>query len=155
MMLEKIYIDMDGVMCDFLGRAIEVLGQELPPEDTPERKKMIDDCQLIKGFYYSLKPIDGAIEAYHALRSKYHVEILTAPSWDNPHSWGEKQQWCVKYLGDSVYKKLTQTHDKGQFTGRALIDDRIKYGVDRFNGEHIHFGTERFPNWDTVLKYLL
>ena len=39
--------------------------------------------------------------------------------------------------------------------GRALIDDRTKNGVKNFKGEHIHFGTENFINWNAVLKYLL
>ena len=29
------------------------------------------------------------------------------------------------------------------------------YGAGDFHGKHIHFGTEEFPDWDSVLKYLL
>ena len=146
---------MDGVLCDFEGAAIIALGGSLPPDNTPERKKAIDDCQMIPRFYLNLEPMPGAIEGYLRLCEKYDVEILSAPSWDNPNSWGDKKTWCDKYLGPNVYKKITLTHDKGQFTGRALIDDRTKYGVENFNGEHIHFGTEKFRDWDAVLKYLL
>jgi hypothetical protein len=39
--------------------------------------------------------------------------------------------------------------------GDFLIDDRIANGVADFTGEHIHFGTERFPTWKEVLDYLL
>jgi len=35
-----------------------------------------------------------------------------------------------------------------------LVDDRLKNGVDRFKGEHIHFATPDFPDWETVVKYL-
>jgi hypothetical protein len=38
--------------------------------------------------------------------------------------------------------------------GDFIVDDRTRRGVDRFEGEHVHFGTERFPNWATVLEYL-
>ncbi len=29
-----------------------------------------------------------------------------------------------------------------------------KHGVDLFPGEHIHFGTEAFPNCEAVVEYL-
>jgi hypothetical protein len=34
------------------------------------------------------------------------------------------------------------------------VDDRKKNGVDRFAEEHIHFGTEDYPDWKTVTEYL-
>ena len=49
---------------------------------------------------------------------------------------------------------LILSNDKSLFRGKALIDDRTKYGVTEFEGEHIHFKTERFPNWESVLEYL-
>lgn len=152
---ETIYVDMDGVLCDFVGAAIKALGSDLPPEDTDERKKAIDDCQAIPHFYLDLEPIPGALEGYKALDERYDVYILSAPSWDNPFSFSDKRIWVENHLGLIVYKKLILTHNKGHFKGRALIDDRIKYGVDKFDGEHIHFGTNRFPDWDSVIKYLL
>ena len=39
--------------------------------------------------------------------------------------------------------------------GDYLIDDRTANGADRFEGEHIQFGTDKFPNWAVVLDYLL
>jgi len=35
-----------------------------------------------------------------------------------------------------------------------LIDDRTKNGADRFPGEHIHLGDEKFPDWISVVEYL-
>jgi hypothetical protein len=34
------------------------------------------------------------------------------------------------------------------------VDDRDKRGVKKFNGEHIHFATKKFPDWKIVLEYL-
>ena len=39
--------------------------------------------------------------------------------------------------------------------GDILIDDRLHNGVKNFEGVHIHFGTEKFPNWDEVCAALL
>lgn len=152
---EYIFIDMDGVLCDFIKKAVELLGNKIAPEGTPERKSQIDDCQRVPNFYRDLEPIEGAIEAFHELNKHYDVYILSAPSWDNVDSYTDKRIWVEQHLGHSVYKKLILSHNKGFFTGKALIDDRIKYGVDKFNGEHIHFGTEKFPNWKIVLDYLV
>jgi hypothetical protein len=38
--------------------------------------------------------------------------------------------------------------------GDYLIDDRKANGAGEFRGTHIHFGTEEFPDWAAVLKYL-
>ena len=38
--------------------------------------------------------------------------------------------------------------------GDYLIDDRTKNGAGEFSGELIQFGTNKFPDWNTVLKYL-
>ena len=46
------------------------------------------------------------------------------------------------------------THHKNLNVGDYLIDDRTKHGVPEFSGEHIHFGTEEFPDWRTVTAYL-
>ena len=35
-----------------------------------------------------------------------------------------------------------------------MIDDRLKNGAAEFKGEHIHFGSDRFPNWESVVEYL-
>ena len=59
-----------------------------------------------------------------------------------------------RHLGDVAYKRLIITHNKHLNTGDFLIDDRAKWGADRFEGEWIQFGTEEFPDWATVVDYL-
>lgn len=47
------------------------------------------------------------------------------------------------------------THHKNLNSGAILIDDRPNNGADQFDGEWIQFGTETFPNWDSVVAHLL
>ena len=55
-----------------------------------------------------------------------------------------------------AYKRLILSHHKNLNRGDYLIDDRPhKGGADKFDGEVIAFGSERFPDWDAVLRYLL
>jgi hypothetical protein len=37
--------------------------------------------------------------------------------------------------------------------GDYLIDDRSYNGASEFKGEWIHFGSEKFPNWERVIDY--
>jgi hypothetical protein len=46
------------------------------------------------------------------------------------------------------------THRKDLCQGDYLIDDRGKNGTNDFSGEWIEFGSEKFPDWKSVLVYL-
>lgn len=64
-------------------------------------------------------------------------------------------EWVKKYLGKSAYKRLTLSHNKHLNIGDYLIDDRTDNGAGQFRGEHIHFGSKKFPDWKAVLSYLI
>ncbi len=85
----------------------------------------------------------------------YDVYILSTSPWDNITAASDKIAWVKKYLGDVAKKRVILTHHKNLAKGDYLIDDRLKHGVDKFEGEHIHFGTDKFQNWNDVLNYLL
>ena len=99
-------------------------------------------------------PMKGAIEAYHQLNKWFDVYICSTAPWNNHTAWSAKNLWVRKHLGDIAEKRLILTHHKNLVMGDYLIDDRLKNGVDKFTGEHIHFGTLLYPDWDSVLKYL-
>jgi 5'-nucleotidase len=69
-------------------------------------------------------------------------------------AWSDKLIWVQANLGRAAYKRLILTHHKNLNSGAFLIDDRSKHGVARCDGEHIHFGTRKFPDWPSVLEYL-
>lgn len=140
-----VYFDMDGVLCDFDKRQEDLLASGL---------KQFQALNHITAFK-DLEPLPGAIEAWHALQEKYDTYILSTAMWSNVHAWTDKRVWVQKFLGKSANKKLILSHNKGLLMGEYLIDDRIANGVLDFTGEHIHFGTEKFPDWKTILEYLL
>lgn len=137
-------IDMDGVICNFDKRAEEL------------KAKGVTVGKLFRHpeAYKDLEPIEGAVEAWTFLQSKFDTYILSTPAWSNPDSWGEKRRWVEKHLGESAKKKLILCHNKGIVKGKYLIDDRVANGVADFEGELIQFGTEKYPNWKAVLEYL-
>jgi 5'-nucleotidase len=101
-----------------------------------------------------MEPMDDALDAYQHLAKKYDSYILSTAPWENPSALTDKLHWVKKHLGDPAYKRLILTHNKHLNIGDYLIDDRTKNGAGEFTGEHIHFGTEKFPDWKSVLDYL-
>ena len=60
-----------------------------------------------------------------------------------------------RHLDDVAHKRLILTHHKDLDPGDILIDDRPdKRGADKFEGELVHFGSERFPDWPPVMEYM-
>jgi len=148
MHIKKIlYVDMDNVLVDFKS------GIEQLDKKTQEKYKgRLDE---VPGIFSLMKPMENAINAYKKLTEFYDVYILSTSPWENETALNDKLNWIKKYLGKYAYKKVIFSHHKNLNKGDFLIDDRLKNGVDKFSGEHIHFGTEKFPNWHKTLEYLL
>jgi 5'(3')-deoxyribonucleotidase len=130
-MKKILYIDMDNVMVDFVS-GINRLSPEI------QRK------------------YEGRLTELH---SKFDVFALSTAPWANPSAWSDKVAWIQKHFGSSptapLHKRLILTHRKHLNTGDYLIDDRTKNGVDRFKGQHIHFGQPEWPNWEVVTSFLM
>ena len=145
--MKTLYVDMDNVIVDFR-TGIEKISEE-------EKVKYEGRYDEVPRIFSLMDPMEGAIEAFNKLSSKYDTYILSTSPWNNPSAWQDKIVWVQKFLEKPAYKRLILSHHKNLNRGDYIIDDRVKNGVDEFEGEHIHFGSEKFPNWDTVLKYLL
>jgi 5'-nucleotidase len=145
-MKKVLYVDMDNVLVDF-PHGIECLSEE----DKIKYKDNYDECPNIFGL---MRPIDGALDGYRTLAEKFDTYILSTSPWQNPTAWNEKLEWVQKHLGDVAYKRLILSHHKNLNRGDYLIDDRDKNGASEFGGELIKFGSERFPDWGTVVTYL-
>ena len=138
---------MDNVLVDFPSAFPHV------PNDVLE--KYADNKDDIPSIFSLMQPLDGAIDAYQKLSQKYDTYILSTAPWDNPSAWSDKIIWVQKYLGDLAHKRLILSHNKNLNAGDFLIDDRTANGAGEFKGEHIHFLSEKFKNWNDVLDYLI
>lgn len=114
------------------------------------RIKYKNDLDEAPGIFNLMDPMGGAIESYEKLASWYDTYILSTAPWENPSAWQDKLIWVKKYLGRPAYKRLIISHNKHLNQGDFLIDDRPNNGAKYFPGEWIEFGSERFPDWDTV-----
>ena len=143
---KRVFIDMDNVLVDFQS------GIDQQSEETlKEYEGHPDD---IPGIFSLMKPMQGAMEAVHALQPHYELFVFITP-WGNPSAWVDKVKWVTEHLDDVFHKRMVITHRKDLCQGDYLIDDRGKHGTGEFAGEWIQFGSEQFPDWQSVLDYLL
>ena len=141
-----LYIDMDNVLVDFAS-AFPKLSSEI----LTEYDSRLDD---VPDIFSLMEPMPGAVEAFKELSEKFDTYILSTSPWANPSAWSDKLIWVKNYLGPSANKRLILSHHKNLNAGDFLIDDRTKNGVNEFKGEHLHFGTPKFPDWNAVVAYL-
>ena len=145
--MQIIYIDMDNVIVDFKSGI-----NKLPTLQKQKYEGRLDD---VPGIFSLMIPIKDAIKSVEKLSRVFDTYLLSTAPWDNPSAWSDKVIWVKKYLGEVAHKRLILSHHKNLNKGDYLIDDRTKNGVDRFEGEHIHFGQGAFKDWNAVTKYLL
>ena len=145
-----LYVDLDNTLVDFPSRI-----EGLDPAIIDKYKGRLDEAP---GIFALMRPLPGAIDAFRELAQLFDTYILSTAPWRNPSGWQHKIEWVHEHLGadqDSVaYKRLILTHHKELNRGDFLVDDRPNNGADRFEGEWIHFGSKRFPDWPTVVDYL-
>ncbi len=146
-MKKIVYVDMDNVLVNFQS-GIDQLNEDL----LVEYEGRLDEVPDIFGL---MQPMENAIESYIKLTKHYDVYILSTSPWENESALIHKLRWVKKHLGEVAYKRLILSHHKNLNKGHYLIDDRLKNGAQEFEGEHIHFGQNRFPDWDSVVGYLL
>jgi len=134
---KTLYIDMDGVLVDL--------------------QSNLDKQGWHQNVFKDPPPMAGAVEAFNELcfDEDYDVYILSTAPWNIPNSWTQKRLWVSKYLGDKAHKRLILCNHKNLLRGDILIDDRTANGAGEFEGELIQFGTDKYPDWQTVIKHLL
>ena len=145
--MKTLFIDMDGVIVDFMQSV----------KNHPEFEKYKNEIDALPNVFLNALPMEHAIDSVGKLLDcgKYEVYIASTAPWGNIDSLSHKRIWIEKYFGDRLKKRLILTHRKDFLIGDYLIDDRTKNGAGEFKGELIHFGADKFPDWDSVLQYLL
>lgn len=142
-----VYVDMDNVLVDF-----QTGIDKLSEDEKSFFERRYDEVPHI---FSKMEPMQNAIESFKLLCEKYDTYILSTSPWENATALNDKLNWVKKYLGFHAHKRLILSHHKHLNHGDYLIDDREKNGADRFVGELILFGGEKFPDWKSVMSYLV
>jgi len=140
-MIKRIFLDMDGVLCNFVGGVAELFDtteEELyrkwepgvydvciPLGITVEEMWRRVTCEGAK-FWADLKPFSWTKELWELCNQTAPTVILTSPSQD-PHSLTGKSMWMNKHLvsRDAVFRKFLVGPAKEFCAARdhILIDD--------------------------------
>lgn len=144
--MKRLFFDMDGVLVDFES-GLKRVGEET-------LKEYGEHYDQIPGLFSLMSPIEGAVKAVKTLSEHYDVYILSTAPWKNPSAWSDKRTWVTKYFHGIFYKRIILTHRKDFVIGDYLIDDRARNGACEFCGEWIQFGSDKFPDWESVVSYL-
>lgn len=128
----------------------------------------IREMQREAGFFRSLPPIPGAIDAANELiRMGVEVRICTSPLTGNRFCPSEKYEWVEEHMGDDWVRRTIITKDKTFVNGTVLVDDKplvIGNAIPRWHhvlydapyNQHV---TNRlrftWETWKTVLPPLL
>lgn len=117
----KIRFDMDGVLCNFLGRVIELTGGPFVSGEWEELNKY-------PRLYRHLAPIEPMVALVDSLYDKGHdVEVLTAtPSIGKIlYAEDDKRSWCADHLAPVKVNIVDHAIKKQTFARPdiILIDD--------------------------------
>lgn len=137
MTVEKIYLDMDGVVADFERGVRELCGVEPVPQGAcspKEEDTMWERARDIGHFYGKLLPMPGAVGMFREIYEKHgdKCEILTGipKAKRGILTAGEdKISWVRKYLSEDIKVHIVYREEKKNYCtgeGCVLIDDYEK-----------------------------
>jgi 5'(3')-deoxyribonucleotidase len=144
--MKTLYIQLDHVLIDF-----ESGLDKLSPLDKEQYETHNHETPKL---FTLTDPMPGSIAAFNELSSLFDVYIISISSWGNSSAWKQKLRWIRQHFGDDALNRLILTHHKHLQKDEYLVDDRVRRGVDKYIGEHIHLGSSKFPNWAVVNSYL-
>lgn len=95
----------------------------------PEIVELIESIHNAEGFFLSLPPIEGSIEAWHTMvELGYHPRINSKPLRSNSYCREEKLASIDYYLGPTTADEAYLGGNKEAEPGIALFDDRPGMG---------------------------
>lgn len=137
MKVERLYLDLDGVLADFDHGVERVLGRRPAQLDM---RRMWTALQSQPDFFGTLAMMHDAQQLWDFCRPLRPVILTGLPlgSWAAP----QKRRWVARMLGNDVEVITCMSRDKPRWSGpgRVLVDDRAsaREGWKRKGGTFVH-----------------
>lgn len=131
---KRIFIDIDCIRADFH------VAEEIQVHAFGMHEDGVDE-------------ISGAINVISELHKYFDLYILISTSWDNLSILANKIEWVTHKLGNLSKEQIIITCRKDLCKGDYLIV-LGDYETLEFDGECICFGSECFPDWNSITLYL-
>ncbi|MEO1054288.1 MAG: 5'-3'-deoxyribonucleotidase [Bacteroidota bacterium] len=173
---QRIAIDMDEVMADFLSKAIQTYNQEFNASislDDQQGKHFVEsvpEAHLSEvrlypyrpSFFRDLQIMKDCKEVVTELAGKYELFIVSA-AMEFPNSLKDKREWLEEHFSFIHWQNIVLCGDKSIINADFLIDDHSKHLVN-FVGEPLLFTAphninenrfKRVNDWQEVGNLLL
>lgn len=139
----KILLDVDGVICDFIGGALQEINRIMWPRGKAfgraavtgrdmvsalgieEHRAEIESIFRRPGFAYNLSSIEHAVSSVRGLRDAGHrIEIATAPM-KNSITWISDRHCWLSECFDVKYNEIifAHAHQKHELDADIFVDD--------------------------------
>lgn len=175
--MERIAIDMDGVMADTLSAELdwfrerfgyrwtraELLGKELFDDVAAPEHAAAHLAMLREGSFFGDLPVmPGAIGVVRRLAERYHVFVASAAT-EFPGSMAPKLAWLARHFPFLPAAQVVFCGDKSIVAADVLIDDNA-HRFPGFRGRRLLFdaphnagvtGCTRVASWSEVARLLL
>ena len=142
MAIDRIFLDMAGVLCDWVGGVCKLLGVDQATIESewtddgdicPQLGVSMDELWAAidatgSVFWSSLRPYPWALDLWNLCESIAPTVVLTSPSW-HPSSLSGKLEWMNEHLGrGGPFRRYLIGPEKAACAGpgKVLIDDRRK-----------------------------
>lgn len=176
----RILVDMDGVIADLESHLLDQWNERFPeetPPDIEERQSFyigmhdpagvgikVQSIMHGEGFFETIPPIKGGIEAVNEMRQEHDVYIVTSAGISYRYAASEKYRWVLHHFDEDMMRKLIITPAKYVVGGDILIDDKPRiYKEGSANWEHVlydatynqeveHKRRLTWDNWREIIK---
>lgn len=138
----RVLLDVDGVLADFHGHAINTIpevaaygytSENFPTWNvrgvlTPEEGDRAAEVFASKGWCEGIPAYPGAREGLDKLRKVAEVYFVTAPYPSEPWMW-ERAQWLQDHMG-ATERDWVMTHAKHLCVGDVFVDDKYENALN-------------------------
>lgn len=146
---QRVLLDVDGVLADFVTPASEVVmdvtGAPLPPDaleqwdifrsyDKETQSEIYSACKK-EGWCLAIRPYAGAVDFIRELNEVADVYFVTSPL-GGPFWAYEREQWLKKHFG-THHHKVISTNAKYVCLGDIFVDDKFSH-VLKWKEHHLH-----------------